>query len=345
MSAKMEKPPVINPNPVLTVEKDGTVLYSNKAGELLLHEWDVEIGEKLPLNIGDLVQRVISRNSPEKMEVKVGKSVYLVVFHPLPEQECVNVSGFDMSDRKELEEKYLESEKKYRDLFNLIGQAVQIGEIVFDEKGQPIDNIILDVNLAYEKHSGLKREQAIGQSFKKIRPVVDQTWLDRYGEVVRTGMGMHFEEYNASLNRWFEAFASPMGDNRFIAVFSDITKRKRAEHQLSNELARATGLYELYTRSSNLSDRELYDFALNQAVKITDSTIGFFHLVSEDEKEIILTTWNQEALRSCTAGNEGHYPIEKAGNWVDCVRSSGRWSTTTFLPHRTKKGCRPDTLQ
>ena len=25
-------------------------------------------------------------------------------------------------------------------------------------------------------------------------------------------------------------------------------------------------------------------------------------------------------MRSCTAGNEGHYPIEKAGNWVDCVR-------------------------
>jgi len=105
-----------------------------------------------------------------------------------------------------------------------------------------------------------------------------------------------------------------------FGITQDITERKQAEHQLSNELARATGLYELYTRSPILSDHELYDFALNQAVKITDSIIGFFHLVSEDEKEIILTTWNQEALRSCTAGNEGHYPIEKAGNWVDCVR-------------------------
>ncbi|WP_229388599.1 PocR ligand-binding domain-containing protein [Methanosarcina sp. DH2] len=105
-----------------------------------------------------------------------------------------------------------------------------------------------------------------------------------------------------------------------FGITQDITERRQAEHQLSNELARATGLYELYTRSSNLSDRELYNFVLNQAVKITDSTIGFFHLVSEGEKEIILTTWNQEALKSCTAGNEGHYRIEKAGNWVDCVR-------------------------
>ena len=101
----MEQFPANNPNPVLSVEKDGTVLYSNEAGELLLHEWNVGIGEKLPSNIRDLVQRVISRNSPEKMEVNVGKRIYQASFHPLPEEECVNIYGFDISDQKELEEK------------------------------------------------------------------------------------------------------------------------------------------------------------------------------------------------------------------------------------------------
>ena len=48
----------------------GRVLYSNVAGEPLLHEWGVRIGEKLPSFIGDFVQRVISLNLPEKMEVK-----------------------------------------------------------------------------------------------------------------------------------------------------------------------------------------------------------------------------------------------------------------------------------
>ena len=87
MKDKMEQSPAINPNPAFSVEKDGTVLYSNKAGEPLLHEWGVEIGEKLPSSIGDIVRRVISRNSPEKIEVKVGIRVYMVVFHPLSIQE------------------------------------------------------------------------------------------------------------------------------------------------------------------------------------------------------------------------------------------------------------------
>ena len=72
----------------------------------------VGVGEKLPSSIGDFVQRVISRNSPEKMEIKVGKRVYLVTFHPLPEKECVNIYGFDISDQKEFEEKIQESKAK-----------------------------------------------------------------------------------------------------------------------------------------------------------------------------------------------------------------------------------------
>ncbi len=162
----------------------------------------------------------------------MGNRVFLVVFHPVPEQECVNISGFDISDQKEIEEKSLESKKKYQELFHLIEQAVQISEMVFDEKGQPIDYVILDVNIAYEKYSGLRREEVIGRHVKEILPIVEQTWLERYGEVVRAGMEMHFEEYNASLDKWFEVFASPMGGNRFVTVFSDITRRKQAEKDL-----------------------------------------------------------------------------------------------------------------
>ena len=121
MKAKLDQFPATNPNPVLSVEKDGTVLYSNRAGETLSHEWGVEIGEKLPSCIGDFVQRVISRNSPEKMEVKVGKRIYLVAFHPLPEEGRINIYGFDISDQKELEEK-LRIKEKQNDVLYKIGK-------------------------------------------------------------------------------------------------------------------------------------------------------------------------------------------------------------------------------
>jgi PAS domain S-box-containing protein len=110
MTAKMDQFPAINSNPVLSVAKDGVVLYSNKAGEPLLHDWGVRVGEKVPPYLEIFVQRAISRKNIEKIEVTLGKKVYFIVFHLSPEQECVNVYGFDISGHKKLEGKPQESE-------------------------------------------------------------------------------------------------------------------------------------------------------------------------------------------------------------------------------------------
>lgn len=45
MKIKTDNFPTTNPNIVLLVDKDGTVLYSNEAGESLLNEWDVRAGK------------------------------------------------------------------------------------------------------------------------------------------------------------------------------------------------------------------------------------------------------------------------------------------------------------
>ncbi len=126
MKTKMEQFPATNPHPVLRVEKDGTVLYSNKAGEPLLNEWGVGVGEKLSSCIGNFVEEVLSRNSPEKVEVKVGERVYLVDFHPIPEEGCVNIYGFDISGQKELEEKLRESAEKYRNIVEMSNEGIWI---------------------------------------------------------------------------------------------------------------------------------------------------------------------------------------------------------------------------
>lgn len=53
MNTKIEKLLANNPNPMLSVYKDGTVLYSNESSEPLLQEWGTKIGEKLPSSIED----------------------------------------------------------------------------------------------------------------------------------------------------------------------------------------------------------------------------------------------------------------------------------------------------
>ena len=124
MKTKIELFHAMNPNPVIYVAKDGTVVYSNKAGETLLQVWGTGIGEKLTLCIGDFVQRIISRNIPEKMEVEAGNKVYLVEFHPAPEDGSVNVYGFDISDQKRIEKSLREREEKYRNIVEIANEGI-----------------------------------------------------------------------------------------------------------------------------------------------------------------------------------------------------------------------------
>jgi PAS domain S-box-containing protein len=102
MKTSMRKSPEINPNPVLSISGAGIVLYSNDAGKPLLREWGVEVGNKVPGGIEDIVKKTISRNDYEKKEVNVGKKKYLLAFHPSPEEECVNIYGFNISGQKGL---------------------------------------------------------------------------------------------------------------------------------------------------------------------------------------------------------------------------------------------------
>lgn len=104
------------------------------------------------------------------------------------------------------------------------------------------------------------------------------------------------------------------------AVWNDITSRKQVEAQAAREAMRTEFLLELHRLAPQMTDRELFDHVLDRGVQLTQSTIGFFHRITEDQRSIILTTWNEGALKDCTAVYDDHYPLDQAGNWVDCVR-------------------------
>ncbi len=121
-------------------------------------------------------------------------------------------------------------------------------------------------------------------------------------------------------------------------ISRDITERKRAEEMLRQDKERAEILLELYNKGSQAEEGELYDYALEKAVDLTKSAIGFLHRVAEDQKTIILTGWNKEALSTCSAKYEAHYPLDEAGNWADCVRFKRPVVYNDFPNAPNKKG-------
>lgn len=232
MKQKTEKLLANNPNPVLSVDKDGTILYSNEASEPLLQEWGTKIGEKLPSSIEDLVLKTVFRNSPETKEVRVGKRVYLINFYPFPEEGCVNVYGFDISNRAGLEEKLWECEEKYRSIVETANEGVWITDT---------EAVTTFVNQKMAEMLGYTTEEMIGKSaFDFIYKDDMENLLIRIKSLQtgskEKGYEMKFCRKDGGIV-WSFVSSTPLLDaeGKHIGnmnMHSDITQRKKAEEEL-----------------------------------------------------------------------------------------------------------------
>jgi len=77
---------------------------------------------------------------------------------------------------------------------------------------------------------------------------------------------------------------------------------------------------DLYRLALDSDEPAIFAAAIELAVELTGSAIGYFHLVNDDQETIELGTWSQGTLRQCTAVYDRHYPISEAGVWADSAR-------------------------
>ena len=98
----LAKFPSENPNPVLRIAKDGEVLYSNQAGELLLSKWKSGIGKTVPEKWRNLIAQtfVSGKGTEEEVEGKI----FSIVIAPVEDAGYVNLYAIDITERKRAEE-------------------------------------------------------------------------------------------------------------------------------------------------------------------------------------------------------------------------------------------------
>lgn len=98
-------------------------------------------------------------------------------------------------------------------------------------------------------------------------------------------------------------------------------ERVRALLTAQRDDRRIVEILSMSERLDKMTEREIIQEGLEAAVRLTDSKIGFFHFVNEDQNSIELVTWSKDTLASyCHAAYDTHYPIERAGVWADCAR-------------------------
>jgi len=122
--------------------------------------------------------------------------------------------------------------RKYESLFHEMVDGFALHEIICDEHGKPFDYRYLSVNPAFERMTGLKAGNIVGRTVLEILPETELYWIETYKRVALTGEPANFENFSASLDKYFEVSAYQPAPNQFACTFTDITERKKAEKAL-----------------------------------------------------------------------------------------------------------------
>jgi diguanylate cyclase (GGDEF)-like protein/PAS domain S-box-containing protein len=144
----------------------------------------------------------------------------------------------DISERKHSEQAIRENEGHYRNLFTSMSEGFSLHEIICDEQGEPIDYRFLEVNPAFERVTGLKRDFVIGKKMSEIFPEDERWRIKIYGKVALQGEPAHFEMYSNTLKRYYDMVSYCPKHGQFAVISLNITQRKQAEEDLK-KLTRA----------------------------------------------------------------------------------------------------------
>jgi len=144
----------------------------------------------------------------------------------------------DITEKKQDEDALIQSEKKYRLLFENMTSGFALHQMVYDENGKPYDYRYIEANPAFEKLTGLPVNAIIGKTIKELVPNIEDYWIQTFGNVALTGEPLTYMNYVKELGKYYDTYVFSPEKDKYAVVFNDSTERINAENALRESESR-----------------------------------------------------------------------------------------------------------
>jgi two-component system, sensor histidine kinase and response regulator len=272
-------------------------------------------------------------------------------------KDCVLAIERDITARKRAEMALRESEERYRAFVANSSEGICRFEVNPPiSTALPVEQqveLILqrayfaECNDALARMYGLERaEQLVNTPIREFWGG-DQKYLEFLGRIVRLDYRVLDDESEEKgldgAMRCFSNSVIGIVENDFLVrgwgVQRDITDRKRSEAELLLNEARFRSLANVLQYQGE-STQEFLDFALQEALVLTGSRLGYLYIYNEKRREFVLNTWSRDVMKECAVADpQCRYDLDRTGLWGEAVRQRRPILLNDFqAPHLLKRG-------
>jgi|GEM_PF-1342280 len=122
----------------------------------------------------------------------------------------------------------------------------------------------------------------------------------------------------------------------FKSIVASSREYQRSKEALQLDEARLEALLRL-SEMEGASIQEITDFALEEGVKLTRSSLGYLAFVSDSQKLLVMHSWSKSASEECGVAHKPIvYNVENTGLWGEALRQRRPIITNDYQnsPHR-----------
>jgi len=224
-AALLARFPAENPNPVMRISLDGTVLYRNPAAAED-PGWASGIGQPVPDALRSLIRLAAFSRQGMVADVELDQRVYSVAIALFPDEKYVNLYGYDVTERRHAEQAAARAKLEWERTFDSVPDLITILDP---------DQRIIRVNRAMAERLGMTPATCVGL-------LCNECVHDRSAPIascphqftLADGQNHTMEMHDERLGGDFLISTSPIHDQdgkllSIVHVARDITAQKRAE--------------------------------------------------------------------------------------------------------------------
>jgi PAS domain S-box-containing protein len=339
------------------VDENGVYTYSSEKDIELFGLTSDEIIGKTPFDlmppeeavrVGNIFSKIIANKAPikdlENWNInKNGDRICLLTNGVPIIDSSGNFKGYRGIDKNITAQKLAEvilkeSEEKFKLAFMTISDAVYLSTL---EEG-----LIIEANNSFKDVFGYSAEEAIGRTSLELnlyynpddrKKVVEGLKANgQIRDIELQGRKKGGEVFFCSLSMSVLTINNKL---HILGVTRDVTARKTTEEEIKQN-AKHSGILVDILQHKNETVHDFLDYALDKAIELTNSKIGYIYHYNEEKKEFVLNSWSKEVMSACNiTEKQTIYELDKTGIWGEAVRQRKAIMVNDFRsPHPLKKG-------